>query len=111
MVRYVGRRDQEGKPAIFKVVGDVPEAMKPRHDLVPPGSKPPEWGYAGNGPMRAAVMILADHFGDDDVAKELAAPFVHFVLAGLPHGGWEMTEDELESKCEAILRAAKARFN
>jgi hypothetical protein len=111
MVRYVGIRDEKGHPSIFRVVGDEPKLMQQRTDLIPAGTKPPEWGYRGNGPMRAAVMILADHFGDDDVAKQLAAPFVHFVLADLPATGWELNEAELEAKLENIMRSMKASLN
>lgn len=61
-----------------------------------------EWGYCGSGPTQLALAILADHFKNlghyypCSMALTFYQSFKLRVVQHLPHGGWEMTTDEIE---------------
>lgn len=111
VVTYNGVRDEHGNPAIVKMVGEEVRVLKQRTDLVPAGSKPPEWGYVGNGPLRTAVMILSDFLENDGMAARLATHYVTHVLAKQPKGGWSFTEDDVAKQVHAVWMSEGARRN
>lgn len=55
-----------------------------------------EWGYAGRGPDRLALSILAHHFGSIGLALNHRKNFVDNVIAELPFEGWTLTSEEID---------------
>jgi len=54
------------------------------------------WGCGGSGPAEAALAILADCTGDDDLALRLCQAFKWGVMQRLPmNEGWALTVDEV----------------
>lgn len=61
-----------------------------------------EWGYGGSGPAQLALAILADHFEDDDKARDLHQEFKSRVIANLPRTAWSLTSEEIERAIESL---------
>jgi hypothetical protein len=91
MKTYQGRR--EGY-ACLVTVNDTP--LNPRLDLWNHSPNGFEWGYGGSGPAQLALALLADHFGNDDLALEHYHAFKWMVVAELPHTGWSLTSADIE---------------
>lgn len=55
-----------------------------------------EWGYSGSGPAQLALALVADCCG-----KALARPAIYQrvkqLVAGLPHDGWVLTEEQVRA--------------
>ena len=90
MKRYEGKR----KTSVVVVTVDG-RPLNPRQDLWNHSPTGFEWGYAGSGPAQLAIALLADCLGDDQAAVEQHHDFKDAVVAGLPHAGWTLTEDEI----------------
>lgn len=56
-----------------------------------------DWGYEGRGaPAQLALAILADHFGDDERARQHYEKLLHRVVRGLPSVEWVLTAAEID---------------
>src|SRR4051812_2099889 len=96
MKRYQGNR--QGQVAEV-TINDRP--LNPRLDLRNHSPNGFEWGYGGSGPAQLALVILADHLGDDDKALQLYQFFKWQVVAFLPHESWTLTSDEVEDRVQS----------
>lgn len=80
--------------------------------LTPPANNNPEanqdngfeWGYAGRGPDRLALVILTHHFGSIGLALNHQKNFVDNVIAELPFDGWTMTSEDIENAISGIVK-------
>lgn len=62
--------------AIYVTEDDRTEPLKLRLDLVNHSPTGFSWGYWGSGPSQAALAILADATGDDELAVRLHHSFM-----------------------------------
>ena len=64
----------------------------------PPGCGEPAiaWGSLGPGTDRLALLLLLDHFGDREHAKQAAPRLAQRLLAVLPLGGFCLFDHHLE---------------
>ena len=97
MKRYEGKR--LNGLADVRVDG-VP--LNPRLDLWKHSVTGFEWGYSGSGPAQLALALLADCLGDDEEAIGWHQDFKSAVVAGLPHEGWTLTEQEIRETFNAF---------
>jgi hypothetical protein len=100
MKRYEGFRGLAG--ATVTVDGGP---LPPRLDLRKLSPAGFEWTYEGAGPLQLALAILADHFGDDEVALRHYERFMREVVAFLPNE-WEMTSADIDAAIGAAGNAA-----
>jgi hypothetical protein len=96
MKTYHGHR--EGYATVVSVNG-IP--LNPRLDLWNHSPSGFEWGYAGSGPAQLALALLADCLGDDEEAIGRHQEFKAAVVAGLPYGGWVLTERDIHDTIRA----------
>ena len=89
MKTYEGGRHLEG--ATVTVNGRV---LDPRFDLKTFSRAGFEWTYEGNGPRQLAVAILADHFGNDQMALDQSEKFMVDTVANLDNY-WRLTTDDI----------------
>ena len=54
-----------------------------------------EWTYEGAEPTQLALVLLADHLGDDDAALALAEPFMRAAVANFEND-WELTSTDID---------------
>jgi hypothetical protein len=101
MRRYEGRR--EGYVAEVTVNG---RPLNPRLDLWNHSPSGFEWGYGGSGPAQLALALLADHLSNDDQAVILHHDFKRAVVAGLPHRGWTLTNEEIARSLATLKSVA-----
>lgn len=78
--RLAGKR---GVTQIVVVEGDQRHLLKPRFDLRRHSPDGFEWGYGGSGPAQAALAILCDYTGDDQLALRWYQEFKAGVLANI----------------------------
>ncbi|HZQ47951.1 MAG TPA: DUF6166 domain-containing protein [Verrucomicrobiae bacterium] len=97
MKRYVGMR--MGSAVDVTVDG---RPLRLRLDLWNHSPSGFEWGYDGSGPAQLALALLADCYGDDEVAVEWHQDFKSAVVAGLPYNGWTFTEEEIREMAHAL---------
>jgi hypothetical protein len=95
--RYVGRRTGH---AVDVTVDGRP--LNPRLDLWNHSPTGFEWGYGGSGPAQLALALLADCLGDDDEAVSLHQDFKSAFVAGLPHRGWTVAEEQVRTTVGAL---------
>jgi hypothetical protein len=95
--RYEGRRTGQG----VEVTVDG-QPLNPRLDLWNHSPTGFEWGYAGSGPAQLALALLADCLSDDQEAVEWHQDFKSAAVAGLPHAGWTLTEQEIQETLNAF---------
>ena len=100
MKRYQGRRNGT---AVEVTVDGKP--LSPRLDLWNHSPSGFEWAYSGSGPAQLALALLADCFGDDDMAVEWHHDFKSAVVAGLPYAGWTLSEEEIRDTVSAFENA------
>ncbi|GIW55354.1 MAG: hypothetical protein KatS3mg082_1758 [Nitrospiraceae bacterium] len=98
MKTYTGIRGRGGCEVI---VNGTP--LNPRLDLVTHSPTGFEWGYLGSGPAQLALAILADHLMDDQKALAIYQEFKRDVIAHLPRGGWNLTDDDVQSAIDRII--------
>lgn len=55
-----------------------------------------EWTYEGESPQQLALAILADYFGDTELAIRLCEPFMKKVVANLDND-WRLTGAEIDA--------------
>lgn len=79
--------------------------LDPRFDLRNHSPTGFSVGYSGSGPAQAALAILADATGDDDLAQRLYQRFKFDVIAGLDRDQWLLTQAEVRSWIASILRS------
>ena len=56
-----------------------------------------QWGYTGHGPYMLAVSLVADAYGDDEVALEYQTPVEELLDDFDQHDGWELEAEELDT--------------
>jgi hypothetical protein len=60
-----------------------------------------EWTYEGDSPKQLSLALLADHFGDDEKARQLCEPFMRAVIADLDND-WQMTSAEIDAAVQNL---------
>lgn len=98
MNTYEGRRDYH--TTLVTVNG---KPLNPRFDLWEHSLTGFEWGYGGSGPAQLALALLADHFGDDQLAVELHQGFKTAVIANLSRQEWSLTSKQIEDALWTLL--------
>src|SRR5437868_3513789 len=68
--------------------------LAPRLDLRNHSPTGFNWGYGGSGPAQLALAILADCVGDV-LAQDYYQRFKFAVVAGLPHEGWVIRQEDV----------------
>lgn len=94
---YRGRRSAEG--CAVTVDG---ARLDPRTDLEGPSGADFEWGYAGAGPGRLALAILADHFGDGGRALGDWRRFQKAVIATLEGDEWALDSAAIDQALGSV---------
>ena len=95
---YRGRRLAEG--CAVTVDGDP---LDPRADLEGPSGTAFEWGYAGAGPGRLALAILAEHFRNDGRALVDWRRFQGAVISMLPDDEWTLDSAAIDQALEGVI--------
>jgi hypothetical protein len=75
--------------------------LDPRLDLWNHSPTGFEWGYGGSGPAQLALALLADCL-DDDTAMQWHQDYKGAVVAGLPHRGWILTEEQIRRAVNSL---------
>jgi hypothetical protein len=85
--------------------------LNPRSDLVNHSPDGFNWGYGGSGPAQLSLALLADAYGDKDVALRLYQQFKWVVVARLPQErGWRLSQEEIFRAVDKIeKRQARER--
>jgi hypothetical protein len=104
MKRYRGTRNEEGCEVVVLEEGKPPRPLDPRLDLRNHSPTGVEWGYGGSGPAQLALALAADVLGDDEKAMSVYQRLKFKFIGGLPHEGWEVTEDRLRAAIDAVER-------
>jgi hypothetical protein len=82
--------------------------LDPRFDLRNHSPTGFAWGYGGSGPAQLALAILADAYGDDEIAQELYQDFKWAFIAHLPQDkDWMISETAvitLANRCRTANR-------
>lgn len=55
-----------------------------------------EWGYSGHGPYLLAVSLVADAYGDDEVALEYQTPVEDLIDGFDQHEDWKLDAEDLD---------------
>ncbi|GCF15047.1 hypothetical protein Harman_29820 [Haloarcula mannanilytica] len=55
-----------------------------------------EWGYTGHGPYLLAVSLVADAYGDDEVALEYQTAVEELLADFDQHEDWRLEAGELD---------------
>lgn len=108
-VAYEGRRLADGTALVERVYADGTRDRLPYH-LVPRGYARTgfEWGYAGAGPARLALCVLAD-CTDPDTALHRYQDFKWRHVASQPFDRFDLTAQAVtEYLLAAAIREAKA---
>ena len=77
--------------------------LDPRLDLWNHSPTGFEWGYGGSGPAQLALAILSHHLVDGERAVQLHQKFKWLVVSELPHSGWVLTSQEIDSAVKGII--------
>jgi hypothetical protein len=102
MKTYHGDRTQRG--CVVTVDG---KPLQPRSDLSGNATTAFDWGYVGGGQL--SLALLADYFGDDRKAKDIAEAFEKRIVAQLHHNRWTLTESDIAAALVPLLGAAAKR--
>ena len=94
---YEGGRSLEG--ARVTVDG---RPLETRFDLKIFSSAGFEWTYEGAGPRQLSLALLADHFGDDQLALAHCEQFMIDVVANLDNS-WRLNSDEIDKTLQGTL--------
>jgi hypothetical protein len=107
MKRYVGERTPQGCE-VEVLDKDTPGGGNPRFDLRNHSPTGFEWSYSGSGPAQLALALLADALGDDERAQDIYQDFKFRVVGRLPHGRWELSQEDI-LQTVAQLEAKRGR--
>lgn len=88
--------------------GSTSYALPPRLDLRNHSPTGFQSGYNGSGPSQLALALLADAFGDDELAQDLYQEVKFKLVSRLPADGWELTSEDLQNSLDKI-RADRGR--
>jgi Family of unknown function (DUF6166) len=66
-----------------------------------------EWSYEGPEPRQLALALLADHLGDNAVAKSQVEPFMRAIVANFGNE-WEMSSADIDHALAALAGKAVA---
>ena len=99
-IKYVGKRDEAGKPYIVRIVdGDedaatflTPDASQAIRNHSPTGF---EWGYHGSGAAQLALALLLDATDKYKMKKVILPLYQQFKLefvSQFPDSGWAITD-------------------
>lgn len=72
-------------------------SLLPRRELsnsVPQASF--QWGYSGHGPYLLAVSLVADAYGDDEVALEYQTPVEELLMDLEQYEDWKLEAEDLD---------------
>ena len=73
-------------------------SLLPRRELSNSAPKASfEWGYTGHGPYLLAVSLVADAYGDDEVALEYQTQVEDRIEQFDQHDDWELLAKDLDS--------------
>src|ERR1700754_2169735 len=103
MKSYHGTRTDQGCEVVVEEDG-ASRPLELRLDLRRHSPTGAEWGYSGSGPAQLALALAADVLGDDERAQDVYQRLKFKLVGGLPHEGWELTEDRLRSVLGEIER-------
>jgi hypothetical protein len=99
---YTGRRGPQGC-LVWVIDGNGErKPLNPRlelRNLSPTGF---EWGYGGSGPAQLALVILAEHLGDDRAALNRYQRFKWACIAQIRSASWSLSNEEIDN-CRAQL--------
>ena len=96
MKQYRGTRKEFG--AVVTVTKEsITSKLDPRFDLRNHSPTGFEWGYGGSGPAQLALAILADHFGNDEIAQGLYQDFKFKVIGRLIENEWTLNSENIDS--------------
>jgi hypothetical protein len=104
MKRYQGTRTPGGCEIVVLEDGKPPRRLDLRLDLRNHSPTGLEWGYSGSGPAQLALALAADLLGDDERAQAIYQRLKFKLIAGLPHDGWELSEERMRAAIDAIKR-------
>lgn len=99
---FAGWRDGQGRCVVHVVRGKASTPLPPRNDVWNHSPDGFEWGYGGSGPAQLALAILCHVTGSDHQAAALHQRFKAAVVARLPHGTWQITEQEVWDWLELV---------
>lgn len=91
MKTYVGSRTIDG---IKVTVDGAP--LNDRQDIARFTDLGFEWTYEGDSPKQLSLALLADHFGDENKARDLCEPFMRRIVANLDND-WTMTSSDIDA--------------
>ena len=85
--------------------------LPPRNELANHSPTGLNWGYGGSGPAQLSLAILADAYGDNDLALQHYQNFKWAVVARLPQDrNWVLSQGEVFRAIDKIeKRQAKER--
>ena len=83
--------------------------LDPRYDLRNHSPTGFAWGYGGSGPAQLALALCADALGDDGRAEGVYQEVKFRLVAGLPAGGWALSEREVLDTIRAVEAERAAR--
>jgi Family of unknown function (DUF6166) len=95
------------EPGYGKFQGRVrTRPLKPRNDIRDHSPTGFEWGYGGSGPAQLALALVADCCGREWAMAVIYQRVKASIVAGLPHDGWQLTEDQVKAAVEAAKESA-----
>jgi hypothetical protein len=77
--------------------GSRSSELDPRFDLRNHSPTGFEWGYGGSGPAQLALAILADHFGNDEIAQRFYQDFKFKVVGRFTEDEWTLSSKDIDS--------------
>ena len=101
-----GRPPNTADEAIFLVIDENGKEypLDPRFDLVQHSPTGMNFSYGGSGPAQLACAMLADHFGDDEKARDLYMRFKNSVISGLDVAGFTLTSADIDAAIAEIQK-------
>jgi hypothetical protein len=105
----VMQRGLNGEPVCCRCVVQVRMAngrkreLNPRLDLRSHSPTGFEWGYGGSGPAQLALALVADACGRRLAKAAIYQRVKAAIVAGLPHDGWTLSEEEIRVAVMAAL--------
>lgn len=101
---YQGKRTKSGT-IVTVTSGTISFQLDPRLDLRNHSPTGFEWGYGGSGPAQLALAILADHFGNDDLAQKLYQDFKFRAIGRLGGDEWTLTTQDIGSVIRELIQS------
>ena len=87
-----------------ELAGGQTRPLNPRIDIRNHSPAGFEWGYAGSGPAQLALALVADACGKRLAVAPIYQRVKAKIVAGLPHEGWVLTQEQIKAAVEAARR-------